>query len=761
MTLRELKQEFYRHVHPAHPNDWEVEEVLEKMAGLSPGRQQVLLSFLPAVWPVSHSLCFSYLEYGAVRIRTFDRCQMAEWVRQILGCYEREGLRGARSFMADSGAESSANTSQPAETRLVEVRGKLLPFIRGVSGMQLDIAADGFAWTDSDTIFLPEVVNYFQSARDNERFFTFLTCCQWGYIFLGTLHPQPGDLTGSPISCQKDSSAADKGSIEAFFASFPDPILAANIFHCLEFSRVYSWLSMELPGLLRSVRPLLQALAIANGCWNVDADKPFFAGRLLSLFGATELSTPADAQAGESGADPVGSVEGSRRQMAGIYARIGESCVDDWADFERITGRLRFDKVRECAMRRRLEQKQLLIQQLAALIERAKSDDRERERQPNADRPGTAEGDQLLVVLSGAAADRPSPYVLTVDNVAVELPPELLELLSRVEKDLGRVPEGYVQAAAGIAGRGTLSGAGGADLRGPSAPPVDAVLYDEWDYRRQGYRKEWCTLIEKDVQPVMSHFVENTLQQYRGSIVKLRRQFEMLRTQHRFVRRRRHGDDIDFDALVEAVGDRKAGLAPSDRLFVRLLREERDIAVMFLVDMSNSTEGWVGKAIKESLVLLGDVLEIVGDRYGIYGFSGMRRSKCELFRIKEIDEPYSELVQQRICAISPREYTRMAPPIRHLTRLLMATEARVRLLITISDGKPEDYDDYKGEYAIEDTRQALIEARGKRVIPFCITVDREPHAYLAYMFGKGNYIYVDGVEKLPKRMPEIYRLLTS
>jgi nitric oxide reductase NorD protein len=307
-----------------------------------------------------------------------------------------------------------------------------------------------------------------------------------------------------------------------------------------------------------------------------------------------------------------------------------------------------------------------------------------------------------------------------------------------------------------------LSGTGGGAESGrPSAQAADAILYDEWDYRRQGYRKDWCTLIEKDVQPVKSHFVENTLERYRGSIVKLRRQFEMLRTQHRFVRRRRYGDDIDFDALVEAVGDRMAGLAPSERLFVRLLREERDIAVMFLVDMSNSTEGWVGKAIKESLVLLGDVLEIVGDRYGIYGFSGMRRSKCELFRVKEIEEQYSERVRQRICAIAPREYTRMAPPLRHLTRLLMATDARVRLLITISDGKPEDYDDYKGEYAIEDTRQALIEARGKGIIPFCITVDREPHTYLSYMFGKGNYIYIDGVEKLPRRMPEIYRLLTS
>lgn len=761
MTLAELKRDFYRHVYPAEPNDWEAEDVLEKLVRLSPERQQVLLSFVPAVWPVSHSLCFSYLEYGAVRIGTFDRAQLADWVRQLLGCYERDGLRGARSFMEGGRAERSADTFQPPDTRLVDVRGKLLPFIHGVSGMQLDIAADGFAWTDSETIFLPEVVNYFLSAGDNERLFTFLTCCQWGYILLGTLNPQSEDRTDSPGSGQANSTEADKGGIEAFFTSFPDPALAASIFHYLEFSRVYRWLSAELPGLMRSVRPLLRTLVTEHDRWRGDGHKPFFAGRLLSLFGTTETVIPAVAFAGDMQAELAGSMEDSCRQVAGIYAAYGDSGADDWPDYERITGRLRFDKVRECARRRRLEHSQLLIQQLAVLIESAKKDGREREQLTAIDPPETAKGDQLLVVLSEAAADRPSPYVLTVNNITVELPPELQELLAGMQKDLGKIPEGYVQAAAGIAGRGVLSGAGGGDAGLQLSPAADAVLYDEWDYRRQGYRKDWCTLIEKDVQPVKSHFVDNTLERYRGSIVKLRRQFEMLRTQHRFIRRRRHGDDIDFDALVEAVGDRKAGLAPSERLFVRLLREERDIAVMFLVDMSNSTEGWVGTAIKESLVLLGDVLEIVGDRYGIYGFSGMRRSRCELFRIKGIDEPYSEQVQQRICAISPREYTRMAPPLRHLTRLLMATDARVRLLIAISDGKPEDYDDYKGDYAIEDTRQALIEARGKGVIPFCITVDREPHAYLPHMFGKGNYIYVDGVEKLPRRMPEIYRLLTS
>ena len=177
--------------------------------------------------------------------------------------------------------------------------------------------------------------------------------------------------------------------------------------------------------------------------------------------------------------------------------------------------------------------------------------------------------------------------------------------------------------------------------------------------------------------------------------------------------------------------------------------------------MSNSTEGWVGKAIKEALVLLGEAMAAAGDRYGAYGFSGMRRSRCDLFHIKHLDEAFSEEIHDRIGAIMPREYTRMAAPIRHLTRILAKAEARSRLLIVLSDGKPEDYDDYSGEYAIEDTRKALVEARGLGIHPFCITIDQRAAEYLPHMYGQGNFIVIKEIAALPRRLAEMYRLLTS
>lgn len=371
--------------------------------------------------------------------------------------------------------------------------------------------------------------------------------------------------------------------------------------------------------------------------------------------------------------------------------------------------------------------------------------------------------DSILLLMQQKQGEKSSSekVAIQLDNEGLEIPEALAALIREIEEDLGTLPEAYVQAAAGQAGHGVNRQECDSPEEVASFIPVNVHTYNEWDYRRAGYRADWCSLTEKTLHPIRSGFVAGTLEKYQSQLKKLRRQFEMLRTRDRFVRRCRHGDDIDLDALIEALGDSRAGLPPSDRLFVQLLRDERDIAAMFLVDMSNSTEGWVGVAVKEALVLLAEALEVVGDRYGISGFSGMRRSRSELFHIKHLDEPYDAEVQGRIAAIGPKEYTRIGPPIRHLTKKLLKTQSNVRLLLVISDGKPEDYDDYKGRYAIEDTRKALLEARGCGVYSFCITIDKSAHDYLAHMFGRGNYIFVDEVPSLPAKMTEMYRLLTS
>ena len=288
-----------------------------------------------------------------------------------------------------------------------------------------------------------------------------------------------------------------------------------------------------------------------------------------------------------------------------------------------------------------------------------------------------------------------------------------------------------------------------------------AFLYNEWDYKRNGYRKSWCVLRELDVTPQSLTFIRRTLNRYSGVVKELRRTFEALRGEDKLLKKQKYGDDIDLDALIEAYADTRSGLEMTDRLFMKKHKHERNMAVMFMVDMSGSTKGWINDAEREALVLLCEALETLGDRYAIYGFSGNTRKKCELFRIKRFDEPYSDAVRGRIAGVTPQEYTRMGVTIRHLSKLLNEVEARTKLLITLSDGKPDDFDGYRGDYGIEDTRQALIEAKQQGIHPFCITIDEEARDYLPHMYGAVNYTVIDNVAKLPLKVSDIYRRLTT
>ncbi|MDP3124475.1 MAG: VWA domain-containing protein, partial [Thiobacillus sp.] len=200
----------------------------------------------------------------------------------------------------------------------------------------------------------------------------------------------------------------------------------------------------------------------------------------------------------------------------------------------------------------------------------------------------------------------------------------------------------------------------------------------------------------------------------------------------------------------------------SDRLFQRMHRAERNIAVAFLVDMSGSTKGWINEAEREALILLCEALELLGDRYAIYGFSGTTRKRCELFRIKTFDDTYNDEVKARISGIHPQEYTRMGFALRHMTKLLNQVEAKTRVLITLSDGRPDDYFDvYRGAYGVEDTRMALLEAVRTGIHPFCITLDRDARDYLPHMYGSARYVILDDVRQLPVKVTDIYRRITT
>ncbi|NIR60779.1 MAG: VWA domain-containing protein, partial [Gammaproteobacteria bacterium] len=322
-------------------------------------------------------------------------------------------------------------------------------------------------------------------------------------------------------------------------------------------------------------------------------------------------------------------------------------------------------------------------------------------------------------------------FELLVEGKPVAPLEDVRRTLDSIAQDFGHIPSEYlVPAGHGRYGPGTAGPSGerpGRDLEDKGH------RYDEWDHARRRYRKDWCLLYEKDVHPQWDDFVERTRRKYRGLLKELSRTFEALRGEDRKLKRQPYGDDIDLDAVIESYVDRRLGREEAQRQFQKRRRVERDVAVMFLVDMSGSTKGWINDAEREALVLLCESLETLGDRYAIYGFSGYSHRRCEVFRVKRMEEEYTEEVRARISGIWPQDYTRMGAAIRHTAGLLDAVEARTRLLVTISDGRPDDQDGYRGPYGVEDTRQALLEAKHRGIHPYCVTIDLEAHEYLPRM----------------------------
>ena len=758
MNLEQLTTRFFELVAPDLPNSWEVEDGVEHL--VDEPAVDAILAQVPVIWPVSNSLCYNYLGQVTRALTCIGQAELPAWVNEILDHYEAGGLRAAQQFMTDVERNFVCHLRGESGARLLEIQGWLLPYIQGVSGADLELAPARAVSTDTRTIYLPPELNELPAREDNILLYKLIVAFQWAFCRMRTFFPTP-----LPGNGELEKGEQREKYLQHFLDSFPDPVLAARLYHGLETLRAGFFLHRELPGLMRATRPLRRKIQASLFPEQVD-------GLLAELELACCL--PAEARAGTttrlenivkqlSAADA--SAQDSLRLSHLLYDQAARTRDNDLSPPLIFQGELRLSAVYTA----REQQGKILADRFAEalslhILHLPEARQGVEAVQESAEGGSEAVGNRAIVLDRRPAEpkeDAKETFYLKIGNRSSELPDDLQEMARALDL-FDMKPERYISSAVGRAGHAMADGPGnGQDVDAGVETVVHAQTYDEWDYRRNGFRKNWCMLSEREIVPVRSNFVPVTLARYHGRIVRLRHQFEMMRNQERFLRRQRDGDDIDLDALVESLADTRAGLPPSDRLFIRLQRDERDIAVLFLVDMSNSTEGWVGTAIKESLVLLCEAMETLGDRYGIYGFSGMRRLRCEVFHIKHLDEMYTEEVRQRIGAIAPREYTRMAPAIRHMTSLFQTVDARIRLLITLSDGKPEDYDDYKGEYAIEDTRHALLEARSAGIHPFCITIDRHAHDYMAHMYGESNYIFIDDVHKLPARMPEIYRVLTT
>ncbi len=305
----------------------------------------------------------------------------------------------------------------------------------------------------------------------------------------------------------------------------------------------------------------------------------------------------------------------------------------------------------------------------------------------------------------------------------------------------------------------------------PEAGQVQVARYPEWDEQIGDYRPRWSTVWERQASGSAAVFVDAVLAEHGPMVRRLRREFQLMRPEGLGRERRaREGDSLDMDALVGELVDTRLGRPGEGRVYVRRVRKERDVAVAFLVDQSASTRELIaegGKSVieveKESLVLLSEALEALGDRYGIFGFSGRGRQMVTFDVFKDFEDRWDDVVRGRIGAMTYRMENRDGAAIRHATSRLAALEAKVRLLVLLSDGKPLDCgcDLYQAAYAQADTKMALREARERGIDPFCITVDPSGAEYVGAMYGDVRYAVIESVDQLPARLPAIYRRLTT
>jgi len=290
-------------------------------------------------------------------------------------------------------------------------------------------------------------------------------------------------------------------------------------------------------------------------------------------------------------------------------------------------------------------------------------------------------------------------------------------------------------------------------------------LYDEWDAVIQDYRSGWCRVVERVAPDMDSDFVDATLGAHGAEVRVLRRYFESLRPSGlRRMYAQVDGEELDLDATIRRLVDRRAGADASDRIYVRRDKREREVAVTFLVDLSGSTSRQIdGRRVidveKEALVLLCEALEAIGDQYAIYGYSSRGRRHVDFVVLKDFDDPINRS-SSRIGGMSPLQQNRDGAAVRHAAQKLLDRDAKVRLLVLISDGKPLD-DAYADDYAVEDTKMALQEVRRQGIHPFCITVDRDADNYLKRMYGDVRYVVIDHAAALPVKLPRIYQRLTA
>jgi nitric oxide reductase NorD protein len=720
---------------------------------LAPSRRRWQIGGLTRVIGKDERLADDYLQGMTAGLHLLSEAALNAFLDQAEIRYQKDPDLGARFLALQSRRAKEICRDLQVAVPLSAVRADLERYLNARTGLAIAVrpfsalagkAADGDGTAplvrgDGKSIYLPAEMDLLERQADNTALYKLLVRLEAGAIEFGT-YDLDVDKVFAGVAAPP-GPLPDESELGRFLRGFDRPLLALDLFTLFEHGRIARCIRLRYPGLDRrigeafgnsrllgrtghrmegSLSPLYRHLVMdeaprADGPWNLT-------GKAMNQ----RL-----AQATASGENTV---ETSARLTAEFYPQL-ERCTAD--DAVRVYRRLTLP------FGRRFEPHLFgpyhgIYDDMAAdirkdLAERNIHVYRSDVRQRLAEQNGQLSADDIRSLIVASAAGKAAGGHVDLSGLDLE----------------------------------TLAARTGPGQTDSAADPAHAFRYREWDWNMGDYLHDRVRVLEREIQGSDPGFYHRTLEDFRGLVKRIRYAFELLRPEEMTILRQwREGDAFDYRALLDYALDKKAGLIPSDRLFIKRMKKVRDVATLLLVDLSRSTANAVdgrGPQVldveKQAIILLCEALNVVGDRYAIAGFSGTGPLGVDYYRIKDLAAPFDDAVRGRIGAMAPQRSTRMGAAIRHATARLSPVEAKVKLILILSDGFPNDLA-YKGAYAVEDTRRAVMEARTAAIHLKAITVNISDNGQLDRLYGAAHHTLISHVRDLPDRLVRIYGALT-
>ena len=824
----------------------------QSLSRVPTGSQGYILDLCETLLAVSPEAVPPFLKSLSGVLDRITISQLDSWFHHGVDLLRDNPESGIAFFKVESNTSVAMLETLSSSLELDRVKGIIRLYCSALSGSSIDVldtqelVRKNIGWVDEDSaatdgtkVFLPTIVDHYSDKQDNFSWFKVVSTHQVGHLEFGSFlydFDKPSKLFDDrrwqleeEVNAGKTAAAAEEGfeptqsltDIGRFLALFQDRQLAFDLFTVLEDCRLDYRIKVEYPGIRRAAQRVQdEALANRPNIQEMGVQEALVELLIhMSLEQFTELPVPIEYK------DAAVVLSQILHELRNAQAEVEDTAEATLRAYEIISRVTNENPPEEDWEQENLEEPgdfseeeyESLIDQLQAGQDASgESGEGESRESPE---PVDYRGDfkpEMVQLLTRLQSDQDQQG--EGEPISQEMLEQLLQDSSELELDAeqGDINDSMSAFAqnlmkeAGTPPPNSQPGQGygpllhdddqGGELE---AREPKTYAYDEWDFRANDYKPRWCIVKEKTVEEGDPTFFNDALKNYLSLSNHIKRQFELIMPESmKKIYRLIDGEDIDLNAALEAWADLRMNVPPDEKIYWHRNRNRRDVAVVFLLDMSASTaeaidegrqvvddrdapddpveymvwlrrrrEGLVRRNYKriidlekESTALLIQALEAIGDTYGIYGFSGYGRENVEFYVIKDIDEGFGDKVKRRIDKVTPLHATRMGAAIRHSITKLENIDATTKILFLISDGRPQDRgysrEGVEKEYAVHDTHMALLEAKRKEITPFCLTVDKAGHDYLKSMCGDMGYEVLGEIWALPERLPMLYRQLT-